>query len=192
MKHTSYVNGVSVVMTLLVLSVGVNALQAQKIRALTITGRSAVSVVGRPVMSISGASLAGQPAMVTLQGRLPTVIYHFSSSCGWCDRNWDNLEAVAEAARGRYRVIAVSAEQGLKAYAEHRALSVEVIEQLNPAAERLLNLTGTPKTIIVGADGIVTHEWPGAYTNRVARQVEELFDIHLPGLSPAGSPSEAR
>ena len=190
MKHTSYLSGVSVVLVLLVLSVGVNVLQAQKIRTLVVSSRPAASVVGRSVASINGATLDGQSAAVVVRGALPTVVYYFSTSCGWCDRNWANLEAVADAARGRYRVVAVSSEQGLKSYVQQRALSVDVIEQLSPEIERLLNLSGTPKTVTIGADGIVTHEWAGAYTNRVARQVEELFDLTLPGLTPATSRSD--
>jgi len=179
-------------MALLLLSVGVNVLQAHKIRTLVLSNRPAVSLIGRAVPSISGATLDRQPVTIALQGRVPTVIYHFSSSCGWCDRNWANVEVVVAAARGRYRVIAVSTEQGLKAYVEQRGLSVEVIEELSQDAERLLNLSGTPTTITVGADGIVTHEWAGAYTARVARQVEELFGVNLPGLMPPAPLAEER
>lgn len=191
-KHLSSVSGVSVVISLLVVSVGVNVLQAQKIRTLVGSGRPAVSVVGRSVQSINGASLDGQPVAVTLRGQRPTLIYHFSTSCGWCDRNWANLEAIATAAGGRYQVLAVSREQGVKRYVHQRALSVDVIEQLGAETERQLSLTGTPKTILVGADGIVTHEWVGAYADRVARQIEDLFDVRLPGLTPAVSTTEDR
>lgn len=174
---------ISAVMAVLVVSVGVNVLQAQKIRALV--GRTSVesTVVGKQVVSFRGVSPEGVPVAVALKGTLPTVLYHFSTACGWCARNWENLEAVADGAAGRYRVLAVTTEKGVQSYLQQRGISVEVVEQIEPGIEHLLNLGGTPKTIAIGSDGVVTHEWLGAYQDRVGRQVEELFGVTLPGVA---------
>lgn len=176
---------ISVVMVVLVASVGVNVLQAQKIRALVSRPSVASPVIGKQVLSLRGVSPHGAPIDIALKGALPTVLYHFSSSCGWCERNWRNIEAVAEAAAGRYRVVAVTTEKNVQSYLQQRGISLEVVEQIDPELERLLNLAGTPKTLAIGSDGVVTHEWLGAYQNRVGRQIEELFGLTLPGTAPA-------
>ncbi len=175
----------SAVMLVLVVSVGVNVLQAQKIRALVGRPVVASTVIGKQVLSIRGVSPEGAPIDISLKSALPTVLYHFSSSCGWCERNWRNIEALAEGAQGRYRVVALTTEKGIQSYLRKRGISVDVVEQIELDVERLLNLAGTPKTIAVGSDGVVTHEWLGAYQNRIGRQIEELFVVTLPGITPS-------
>jgi len=115
---------VSAVMVLLVLSVGVNVLQARRIWSLIGRPAPESQLLGKRVGSIQGVSLDGQPTTVSLQGSLPTVLYHFSSTCAWCERNWQNLEAVAQAAAGRYQVIAVTTEKGVQSYVQQRGLTV--------------------------------------------------------------------
>jgi len=181
---------VPVVMVLLVVSVGVNVLQAQKILTLVNRSASPVSLVSKQLSAIDGKSVSGQSVSVQLKGSLPTVVYHFSTTCSWCERNWTNLEALARAAGGRYRVIVVTTEAGVRSYAEARGLDVEVVEQLDSSAVQALNLGGTPRTIAVGADGVVTHDWSGAYAGRIARQVEDLFGVDLPGLQPIDGESK--
>jgi hypothetical protein len=181
---------VSSVMVLLVVSVGVNVLQAQKILALVSRTATATSMAGKSVPSLRGKSLDGQEVEIQLKGSAPTILYHFSSTCPWCDRNWRNLETVVQAANGRYRVIAVTTEAGMKSYVEAKALNVEVVEQLDDDAARALNLAGTPRTMAIGADGVVSHDWAGAYASRIARQVEDLFGVRLPGLQPTLAANE--
>lgn len=181
----------STVMAVLVVSIGVNVLQAQKIRTLVSPPAVASTVIGKQVLALRGVSPTGEPVEVAIKGALPTVVYHFSTSCVWCARNWENLEAVAAGAAGRYRVLAVTSEKGVHAYLRQHGISVEVVEQIGPDMERLLNLAGTPKTIAIGSDGVVTHEWLGAYQNRTGRQIEELFGISLPGVAPAASSGKA-
>ncbi len=173
-----------VVMLLLIVSMGVNVLQAQKILALVNRSATPVSLVSKQLSAIGGKSISGQTVEVQLKGSVPTIVYHFSTACSWCERNWSNLEAVARAAEGRYKVVVVTTEAGVRSYAETRGLQVEVIEQLDSSAVRALNLGGTPRTIAIGADGVVTHDWSGAYSGRIARQVEDLFGVNLPGLQP--------
>src|SRR5690606_38523071 len=45
---------------------------------------------------------------IPLTGDLPTVIYSFTSVCGWCSSNIDNIRHLASSLAGRYRVIGVS------------------------------------------------------------------------------------
>jgi hypothetical protein len=177
-------NGVWVtgVLLLLVLSTGVNVAQAQRIRTLVNQSGAQVRLVGTPVAAIEASSLDGKPMEIVLGRGLPTVLYYFSSTCGWCERNWANFEALAKAGGDRYRFVAVSAEKGLKPFVEKRGLRVEVFEQLSDETVLALRLAGTPTTIVVGPDGVITHDWRGAYSERLVRQIEDLFGVKLPGL----------
>jgi peroxiredoxin len=141
--------------------------------------------VGLSAADLSGFSLEGVPRTVDLPTPLPVVVYFFSPSCAWCERNWANVEALSRAASHRYRVVAVSTERSLKAYVTERRLTVDVLEGLDERVRRSFGFTLTPHTIVVSPEGLITHDWRGAFTPRVERQVEELFDILLPGVAPA-------
>jgi hypothetical protein len=45
-------------------------------------------------------------------------------------------------------------------------------------------MNGTPVTILVGMGGTVKRVWFGAFSKDKAREIEETFDIKLPGLGP--------
>ena len=174
---------------LLVLSVGVNVLQAQKIRAMTNLAASRGPLLGTKAKSFEGRTPDGRAIEVGFDARVPTVIYYFSTKCGWCERNWANIEALAASANGRYRVVAVTAEGGIKGYLKGRDPRVEFVEGLHEQALQAYRFTATPHTVVVDGSGLVTHEWKGAFMNRIANQVEDLFDVALPGVSaPAGRP----
>ena len=173
------------VLLLLVLSTAVNVAQAQRIRMLASRSESQVRLVGTRVAAIHASSLDGKPIEIEVGRGLPTVFYYFSSTCGWCERNWANFEALAQGGGDRYRFVAVSAEKGLRPFVEKRGLRVEVFEQLSDETLLALRLVGTPTTIVVGADGVITHDWRGAYSERLVRQIEDLFGVNLPGLQSA-------
>ena len=170
---------------LLLLSAGVNVLQAQRIRNL-LEFKSPSAVLGTRANAIEGFSPSGSKRELTLAGDTPTLLYYFSESCGWCERNWQNLRAVSNGSNGRYRVVLLSKDRNVSKYLTARGLQgIETIEGIGERAMRSLGLGATPHTIVVSRDAVVTHEWRGAYTARITRQLEGLLGIELPGISPA-------
>ena len=170
---------------LLVVSAGVNMVQAYR---LSLAGdcRPLASRIARSApAAVAGVSLDGNPVYRAVAGSVPTVVYYFRSTCTWCQRNWANIEALHRAADGRYRVLALSAETGLQAYAKARGLSLELLEGVNPETLGVFGFSVTPDMVVVSPEGQITHEWRGAFTPRMARQVEDLFGLQLPGLSDA-------
>ncbi len=168
---------------LLALSVGVNVLQAGRIRAMASTAVSRGPLLGTKATPFEGLTPDGRATEIVFDSRLPTVIYYFSTKCGWCQRNWSNIDALAAGADGRFRVLAVTAESGIKAYVKGRDPRVEFIEAIDEGALRAYRFTSTPHTIVVDGSGLVTHEWSGAFMGGIASRVENLFDVSLPGLS---------
>lgn len=171
------------VLLLLVLSTAVNVAQAQRIRTLVNQTGERSLLVGKRVRTAEASSLEGKRIELSFDRGVPTVFYYFSSTCGWCERNWANVEALSQAAGGRYRVVAASTEKGLRPYVDRKGLRVEVVEQLSEETVIGLRLGGTPTTIVIGADGVITHEWRGAYSERLGRQIEDVFAISLPGMT---------
>jgi hypothetical protein len=174
---------------LLALSVGVNVLQAKKIRAMVEPAGGRSSLIGSKARPFEGRTPDGRAIEVAFDARVPTVLYYFSTRCGWCERNWANIEALAASANGRFRVVAVTAQDGINEYVKGRNPRIEFIEAIDDEALRAYRFTATPHTVVIDGSGMVTHEWKGAFMNRIANQVEDLFGVMLPGLAaPAGRP----
>lgn len=173
---------VSCVMLLLLLSAGVNVLQARRIQALTYVEET--STIGQRIETLNGFSVTGVPLTIALRGSIPTVVYFFSPTCAWCERNWPNIEALRAGAKGRYRLLAVTASRGTADYMRSRRIQVDVLEGLGENIRKDLGFSATPRTLVVSTEGTVTHDWRGAFTPRIERQVLDLFGITLPGVLP--------
>lgn len=173
------------VLVLFALSAGVNILQAQRIHSLLDFQSTPPSTIGKRITAITGFSSSGESRQLDLRATVPTVVYYFSPTCGWCERNWPNVKALAAGADGRYRVLLLSSARDTRAYLNARELGqFDVIEGIDEGTRRAFGFAATPHTIVVSNGGLVTHDWRGAFTPRVERQLEELFAIDLPGLLP--------
>jgi hypothetical protein len=173
---------------LLATSTTINVLQAERIKELNASAVPVTPLVGVSVRSLSGFSIDEQKREVDLAAGTPTVVYLFSPTCGWCDVNWPNVETLAKASAGYYRVVAVTTRRGLREYVQTRRLQVDVLEGLDDNSQQAFGAGFTPRTIIVAADGQITHDFRGAYTPRIERQIENVFGVLLPGVTlPRGA-----
>ena len=181
---------------LLMLSVGVNVLQGKRIKAMVDAKASVASSVGHQVVPLVGFSLEGVPVLRPVATDVPTLLYYFSPTCGWCERNWDNLRALDRGAQGRYRVVLVTRARGVAQYMKEHGLQLEVVEGISEAVVEAYKFSGTPQTLVASIEGTVSHDWRGAYTPRIERQIEELFGVLLPGIvlpvNAAPAPAPAR
>jgi hypothetical protein len=177
---------------LLMLSVGVNVLQARRIKAMIDARASAASSIGHPIVPIKGYSLEGVPVLKSVAKDVPTVLYYFSPTCVWCNRNWDNIRALDRGAHGRYQVVLLTRARGVREYLKQYGLEIEVVEGISESVVEAYKLGGTPQTIVASIEGLVTHDWRGAFTPRIERQIEELFGISLPGMVLPVNPAPAR
>ncbi|HUR21420.1 MAG TPA: hypothetical protein VMZ90_11465 [Vicinamibacterales bacterium] len=168
---------------LLMLSVGVNVMQARRIKTMVNAKAAAVSSVGRRVVPLEGFSPEGTPVLRDVARDVPTVLYYFSPTCVWCDRNWDNIRALEGGAQGRYRVVLVTRARDVRQYLSERGLALEVVEGISDTVVEAYRFNGTPQTVVASIEGVVSHEWRGAFTPRIERQLEELFGIYLPGIA---------
>jgi len=176
---------------LLMLSVGVNVLQAKRIKAMVDAKASVSSAVGHQVVPVAGFSAEGMPVLRPVARDVPTVLYYFSPTCVWCDRNWDNIRALDRGAKGRYRVLLVTRARGVRQYMTDRGLDMDIVEGISESTIEAYKFNGTPQTLVASIEGVVTHDWHGAFTPRIERQIEELFGVSLPGLVAPVTPAPA-
>jgi peroxiredoxin len=137
--------------------------------------------VGQRLPEFKAIALDG--GTVTLTFARPTILYTFSPSCIWCERNLDNARQLAVHSSRDYDFVAVALDdKNLVEYLSDRNLSWRVVKQVPSAIRQACRMTGTPQTIVVDMGGTVRHSWTGAYINEVAEEVESALNVRLPGV----------
>jgi peroxiredoxin len=120
----------------------------------------------------------------------PTVIYVFSTSCGWCERNLDNVNFLATKEKDSYRFIGLSIDRDVSQLGDYIAktsLPFPIYHSPPTAIWTDYKLGGTPMTIVISPEGKVLEDWSGAYAEATREQVESFFKIKLPGIKPASN-----
>ena len=120
---------------------------------------------------------------VTLSYDKPTVLYVFSPTCAWCDRNLDNVRYLAEQIENDYVFRSISlVEEGLRDYVTLNDIPAGVYWGLSPALKKSYKLGGTPQTLVISEKSVVLKNWVGAYSEEVGEEIEEYFGVELPGI----------
>lgn len=176
---------------LLVLSMAVNVLQAQRIQSL-LDPAVADELVGTTPSAIEGWSLTGEPVRVVPGLGQTTVLYYFSRSCAWCESNWRNVKQLISDSKGRYQVIGLTEDRGLEKFLEERGITMEIVEGISADTVEHYQLRGTPHTVVVDRTGTIARSWRGVFTGRIQRQAEDLFGVTLSGLQSAAGTVSAR
>ena len=143
-------------------------------------------IIGTLAPTLEAKTLSGDAVSIRF-GSSPTILYYFSPNCGWCERNWTNVEALVAAIGSQYRFVALSSVPNVAEYVETRHLTFEVYSGLTLESARVYHFSGTPQTVVVGADGRITHVWSGAFRNQLQREVEHALGVLLPGVSEPAS-----
>jgi hypothetical protein len=165
-------------LAVLAVSVSVNAFQAKRIQSLLSNGSS----IGRIAPMVAGIGPTGLPVSVSAAAAIPTVFYYFDPVCSWCERNWANIRTLSREQHGRYRLIGLSDKRVDASYLAQRGLDLQVVGGIDARTRAAFGLRGTPHTVMVSSDGIITHDWVGAFTPVLQRRIEDVFQLALPGL----------
>jgi hypothetical protein len=167
--------------TLLVISLVLNVVLSRRLWALT-APRPIMPAVGTRLPALPVRTLGGETTMIEVSR--PTIFYYFSPTCGWCERNWPNVKALIATIGDRYRFVGISPSPVVREYVSSHELTFDVFATVDAEAARMYNFGGTPRTIVVGAGGVVERVWDGAYLNARQREVERAFAVLLPGEPP--------
>ena len=175
-------------LSLLICSVFLNVMLARKTNSLRhslLAVKSEQSLtVGTVLPAIEARDLDNQSQVLGYDsGTLPTLLYVFTPACGWCAKNISNLRTLAEQTKGRYRVVGLSlSSDSLREYVAKHDLHFPIYTGLSPQVVVSYRLGGTPQTILVSDEGKLLHEWKGAYMGSTKKEIEEYFDVRLPGI----------
>jgi peroxiredoxin len=135
-----------------------------------------------PVLNVT--SSAGVPDAISYSNTKPTVLYVFSPSCDWCQRNNANVNAIATLKNDSYTFVGLSlSDYQLRKYVETEHIPFPVYSGLTGELIEKLGFTETPQLLVISSDGIVLKSWTGAFVKEVAQDVEGYFNIRLPGVT---------
>lgn len=140
---------------------------------------------GMTVGPVTATSLSGERETISYaDAGKPTVFYVFTPACSWCERNTPNINAIVGLKGEAFRFIGLSlADEDLPRYVESHRFVFPVYTGLTPESVQTLRLAGTPQTIVVSPEGRVLKNWVGAFGSDVQPEVEEFFNVKLPGLT---------
>jgi peroxiredoxin len=144
--------------------------------------------VGVSAPDIIAKNLSGADEKISFkEGDKPGIIYVFSPSCIWCDRNQENLKMIVASKRATHRIIGVSlVSEGVKEYVAKHNFDFPVYVNPTHDTVKAYNLGGTPQTIVISSSGKVEQNWEGAFVGEMKSNAEKYFGIALPGISTEG------
>jgi peroxiredoxin len=159
-------------------SIGLNVVQTQRIRALSAPPAEALERgIEAPPLAVK--TLDGNETELRA-GAQPLILYFFSESCHWCERNAGHVRSLESQARGRYRLAGVSlTEKDVRGYAVRHGFTFPVYAASNPAALEPYKIRGTPQTVVISPDGRIVASWTGAYTGKTRESIEKTLAIRL-------------
>lgn len=149
-------------------------------------GKAVQRHLGRPFAPFEARDIDGDSVRIDFDR--PTVLYFFQPGCGWCERNHEAANALSRQLSATHRFVGVSlAEAGLAELVERRPPAFEVVTGLSPQLLESYELGGTPRTIVIGADGRISANYFGAYFGATAHSIERELDVSLPEVTVEGS-----
>ena len=132
--------------------------------------------VGSSLQPIVGISPGGaQMAVASGTDERPVVLYVFSPSCAWCNRNLDSIEALYHSVRGRFDFVGILLGAVTPGYRAPYAFPV-----VRPIGT--MPFRATPQTLVVGSNSLVLRSWTGAYVGANRSEIEAYFSTTLPEI----------
>ncbi|MCC7307880.1 MAG: TlpA family protein disulfide reductase [Acidobacteria bacterium] len=176
------------ILALLCASVALNVALATKLRSLTTklsTLESESRAEGTLVPDqVEVKNLDGEIVAIPFSKDRHTIVYVFSPSCAWCEKNLANFSTLYEKNKGKFDFLGISSSsKNIRTYADSHGLDFPVFT--SPSLETIdaLKLGGTPHTIVVSNERSILKSWKGAYLGSTKSEIEAYFDLELPGVS---------
>lgn len=164
---------------LLIISIGVNIALAHRLDRFRTPVRPRPFDIASPLeVTDSG----GKTSTLTYDSTLPTVLYWFSPTCGWCEKNFQNFESLANQANGRYRFVPVSSAPPAKLaeYASRHGITT-TLYSISVSSARSYGFRGTPTSTIVSPRGKLVRSWSGAYVPVTFKEIQRALLVRLAG-----------
>jgi hypothetical protein len=137
---------------------------------------------GTLVPPIKGLDLSGKDVLVDPRAPLPTLVMVFTTSCGFCKKNWTNWQSLVETGNKRsFNAVLIDLSSKVnQAYLhEHSVDEVTTISQLDPAMLAPYRFRVVPQTILVGKDGRVRDVVTGVMTPKDVETILQATSTNL-------------
>ena len=131
--------------------------------------------VGAKLKPIAGTTADGRSTFVSYGEDRPTVLYVYSPTCAWCERNLAAISLLSKEAADRYRFVGVSLPSNKKEGSPALPFPAVLTNAGGP-------FRSTPQTLVIGSDGRVVKSWIGAYIGNTKSEIEQFFSVQLPNL----------
>lgn len=142
-------------------------------------------ILGKTVPTLTVQNAAGETKVIKFsESKIPTLIYVFSPDCIWCERNTQNINYLYQQNQSKFNFVGVSVQKSSSS-ANTIENNIRFPIYYNPSdSDRIdYNFSATPSTYIISAEGKIIKFWSGAYGNETLKDIENYFEMKLPGLS---------
>lgn len=140
--------------------------------------------VGQEVPNIAGKTIDDKPIEVNFAAaHKPTILYVFTPTCGWCQRNFENMTTLRHGVEDRYVFVGISlTDKDVAEYVKAHSIDYPVVTGLSEVTRTAYKLGGTPSTIVISPENKVLKAWTGAYNAPLQTEISNYFNVKLPGL----------
>jgi hypothetical protein len=174
------------VLALLAASLGLNVWLGLKVRGGPARPPVPQLKAGDALPSFEVVDAGRQPSSLPggADGR-PVVLYVFTRTCPWCEKNLPAVEALAAQRADSYRFVGLCLGPHEECFAAGGP-SFSRYSGAPPDVVWRLGLGTVPQTIVVSADARVSKVWRGAFLGEQRRDVEGFFKVALPSGGDKG------
>jgi len=165
----------AIITSLLIISALLNFLLAQKIKRLENELKNDTEIIEKAealfadsiVPSLQVIDLKGQPTIISYQEiKKPVVLYIFSPSCNWCERNAESIRLLAQTRNKEYQFIGVSLSSNqLDEHLQRTNLPFSIYHSPSLEVSQTYRFGRTPQTLVISPEGRVIKNWFGVYGN---------------------------
>jgi peroxiredoxin len=175
---------VTLLLILLIASLGFNIFLGKQVMHLRMGSNIPSLAAGQAVPAVRVKDLQGTVTSIEYADHRPTVLYVFLTTCPWCMKNLENIRHLVTQKQGDFRFVGISLDSdGLEAYIAEHKLDFPVYTHPDKPSVTAYGFGAVPQTIVISPEGKVLQEWRGAYDNNLRDEVEDFFQLELPGLS---------
>jgi peroxiredoxin len=143
--------------------------------------------VGRKVSILTVKNKANETVSIDFhKQKLPTVLYVFSPSCHWCEKNFKFAVELYNSTKEKYNFVGLSIERDSSNSTDISNLQdIPFPVYSNPSKENYEDyfFRVTPATYVISTDSSVINYWSGAYTENTKPEIEKALSIKLSDLT---------
>lgn len=146
---------------------------------------------GTKLPALEGNSIGGELVKLPYNtDQRKTLVYVFTPTCPWCERNKPNWTAIAGSIdRSQFRVVGIDLSATVdEEYVRAQGLQLDhLLVKVDPKLIRDYQLTLTPQTLLIDSSGAVERVWTGLYSAEEGSDLKARLrlSVDLPALGPS-------